>query len=97
MDLSPSASKAAAAQGHSGSRDEPRPTLALAGGKLVEFGERGGQLSCCGAEGPRRGAHLAERGDRQYPARSQAIDDRPIEPRVPELVAEDDVDGRPGR
>ncbi len=71
--------------------------MAFAGGHKVEFGERGGQLAPGCAKRARRGVDFAEHGDGQQPSRRQAFDDRPVEAAVPEFVAEDDVDGRPGR
>ena len=76
---------------------QPGLALALARGDYVETGERGGELAGGDPEGPRGGADLAQRGDRQQAARCKAPGGRPVEAAVPELVAEDDVDGWPGR
>ena len=76
---------------------QPGLAVALARGDYVEIGERGGELAGGDPEGPRGGADLAQRGDRQQAARCKAPGGRPVEAAVPELVAEDDVDGWPGR
>ncbi len=44
---------------------QPGLALALARGDYVEIGERGGELAGGDPEGPRGGADLAQRGDRQ--------------------------------
>jgi hypothetical protein len=76
---------------------QPGLALALARGGQVELRECNEQLAGGHPEGALRCADLAECGDRQQPARCQAPDDRPVEAAVPELVAEDDIDGWPGR
>ena len=48
---------------------QPGLALALARGDYVEIGERCGELAGGDPEGPRGGADLAQRGDRQPPGR----------------------------
>src|ERR1700676_5020949 len=76
---------------------QPGLALALARGGQVERRECSEQLAGGDPEGAPGCADLAECGDREQPARYQAPDDRAVEAAVPELVAEDDVDGWAGR
>ncbi len=81
----------------SGPCQQPRVPPPFAGGERIEVGERRRQLAGRRAERPRRRSDFAEHDDGEQAARFQASNDRFVQAAVPELMAQDDVDGRTRR
>lgn len=74
-----------------GTGQQPGPTAALTGGDHLKPGERFDKFARTGPEPPGCGTDLAVHRNGENATGNQTFKDRPVQPRIAELMAEHDI------